>query len=171
MKNLQVIYILLFALLAVSCSSDDTSDAPPEGPTVQANINGGTFSNYVFKLGVYEIAKSSKGNSLSIEMADKSGNNLTMFLNSTDGFEPGTIKQMGNVDTYKAVTYVMIRDGQSQVSYFSKSGSIKIHNNREHPSNSKQRLISGEINIIASSEDGKQTTTMKGSFHELAYTK
>ena len=171
MKNLHIIYVLLFSIFLLSCSSSDENNDPAEGPNSQATINGGTFSNYAFKLGVYQIVKGTNGNTLNMQMADKKGIQITLFLNGTGDFKSGTVKQMGNVDSNESVTHAWIRDIQPPVSYISKSGTLKIKNNREHPSNSQQRLISGEFNIVALSEDGKQTTTMKGSFNDLVFTK
>ena len=171
MRSLHTIAVLLFSMFFLSCSSSDDTNDPVEGPTSQATINGGTFSNYVFKLGVYEVVKNKKNNTLNIEMADKNGKKITLFLNSTDGFESGTIKQMGNVDSEKFSTYAWIRDVQPQASYYSNSGTLKITNNRENPSNSKQNIISGAFEITAYSEDLEKNTTMKGSFTDLVYIK
>lgn len=169
MKNLHFISVLFLSMFISSCSSDDTTDAPTEGPKFQASLNGGTFSNYNFKLGAYEATKGTNGNTLSINIADPSGTAINLFLNNTDGFKTGTVKQIGNIDSDNFVTHGVIRDVKPAVSYFSKTGTIKITNNREHPTNSQQRLISGEFNIVASSIDGTNTTTIKGSFEELAY--
>lgn len=171
MKNLHVIYLLFLSMSILSCSSDDTTvDKPTEGPGFQATLNGGTFSNYGFKLGVYEAKKGANGNTLSINTADSNGKAINLFLNNTDGFKSGTVKQIGNVDSDNFVTHAVIRDVQPSVSYYSKNGTIKITNSRKHPSNAQLHLISGEFNIVASSADGTNTTTIKGSFNELAYT-
>ncbi|MBO3099108.1 hypothetical protein [Gelidibacter pelagius] len=171
MKNLRLIYILFFSLSFMSCSSDDAINDPSEGPQFQATINGGTFSNYSFKLGAYEAVKGSNGNTLRITMADKSGKQITLFLNNTGGFNKGTVKQMGDVDSDKFRTYVEIKDNQPSAQYFSQSGNLKITNNREHTSNSQKSLISGEFDIVASTIDGTISVTMKGSFSDLEFVK
>lgn len=167
MKNLRVICILFVSLLTVSCSSDDPNETPVEGPAVQATLHGGTFSNYNFKLGVYEVAKGTNGNTLNINLSDKNGKMITLFLNSSGGFTSGTVKQINDVDSGKFKTNAVIRDGQ--VSYFSSKGSIKITHNRDHPTNAEQRMISGEFNIDASTIDQTQSTTIKGTFVDLVY--
>lgn len=171
MKNLRIIPILFFSMIIMSCSSDDPNDGPSEGPKFQATINGGTFSNYSFEIGVYEVVKGTNGNTLKINMADKNGKQITLFLNSSGGFESGAVKQMGDVDTDKFRTYIEIKDNQPSAQYFSQSGSLKITSNREHPSNSQKSMISGAFNIVASTVDGKTSITMKGSFNDLEFRK
>lgn len=171
MKNRNFFCILFFSMIMLSCSSDDSNNDPIEGPGFNATINGGTFSNYSFKLGAYEAVKGSNGNTLRITMADKNGKQITLFLNSSGGFDKGTVKQMGDVDSDEFITYVEIKDNQPSTLYFSQSGNLKITNNREHPSNSQKSLISGEFNIVASTTDGTISITMKGSFNDLEYVK
>lgn len=156
-------------MIMLSCSSDDANNDPSEGPSFQATINGGTFSNYSFKLGAYEAVKGTNGNTLKITMADKNGKQITLFLNSTGGFKTGIVKQMGDVDSDKFITYVEIKNNEPSAQYFSQSGTLKITNNREHPSNSQKSLISGEFNIVASTTDGTISITMKGSFNDLQF--
>ncbi|MBA6151608.1 hypothetical protein [Gelidibacter maritimus] len=171
MKNLHLIYMLLFSMALMSCSSDDTNNDSPENPAFEATINGGTFSNYGFKLGAYEAVKGPNGTTLRITMADKNGKQMTLFLNSTGGFNKGTVKQMGDVDSDKFRTYVEIKDNQPATLYFSQSGNLKITNNREHPSKSEKSLISGEFNIEAITVDGTKSVTVKGSFNDLEFVK
>ena len=171
MKSLRLIYTLFLSMIIMSCSSDDVNNDASEGPEFQATINGGTFSNYSFKLGVYDVVKGTNGTTLKIIMADKNGKQITLFLNSSGGFKSGAVKQMGDVDSDKFRTYVEIKDNQPSAQYFSQSGSLKITNNREHPSNSQKSLISAEFNIVASTIDGKTSITMKGSFNDLEFVK
>lgn len=171
MRNLRLICILFFSMVICSCSTDDTNDDPAENPTFQARINGGTFSDFTFALGVYKAKKSANGNTLSIDLADVKGNNINLFLNGTDSFDKGTVKQIGNVDTHNFVTHAVIKGVQPTLSYFSSKGTIKITNNREHPSKPEMGLISGEFDITADALDGNNSTTIKGSFNDLEYTK
>ena len=171
MKNRNFFCILFFSMIMLSCSSDVANNDPSEGPSIQATINGGTFSNYSFKLGAYEVVKGSNGNTLRITMADKNSKQITLFLNSSGGFDKGTVKQMGDVDSDKFRTYVEVKDNQPSTLYFSQSGNLKITNNREHPSNSQKSVISGEFNIVASTTDGNNSVTMKGFFNDLEYVK
>ncbi len=80
-----------------------------------------------------------------------------------------TVKTMGNVDANNFVTYGLIRQSQPQISYYSSSGNVTITNNREHPTESGHRLISGSFNIMATSLDATNTTSLIGSFSELDY--
>ncbi|MCX7547017.1 hypothetical protein OS188_03525 [Xanthomarina sp. F1114] len=174
MKNLRIFTILFLSVIALSCSSDDDNtnndnNPPAQDPGFQAQINGGTFSDYNFTVGVYEITKGTNGNTLSIDIADSNGEMVTLFLNGTGGFSSGTVKEMGNIDSNNFTNYILIRQQQPMVSYYSSSGSVTITNNREHPTNPGHRLISGEFSTIASSVDGNYTTSMTGSFTELEY--
>lgn len=155
----------------MSCSSDDVKNDPSEGPEFHATINGAPFSNYHFQLGFYDVVKGTNGNTLKFSIADKNGKQMTLFLNSSGGFKTGTVKQMGDVDSDKFRTYIEIKDNQPSVQYFSQSGTLKITNNREHPSNSQKSLISGEFNVVASTIDGTNSITMKGSFNDLEFLK
>lgn len=172
MKNLRIVYLLFSSMIIMSCSSDDAKNELLESGALQATINGGTFSNYSFKLGVYQVAKGTNGNTLKFNLVDKNGKQITLFLNSTGGFTSGTSKQMGDVDSDGFKTYAEIKDNQPEAQYFSESGSLKITHNREHPSHSQKYLISGTFSIVASTIDGtSSTTTLKGSFNELEYLK
>ena len=169
MKNLQFISVLFLSMIVLSCSKDDSTDNPPTGETLfQANLDGGTYSNYAFTLGVYEITKASNG-TMSIDIGDTNGNLVTLFLNGNGGFGDGVIKQIGNIDSNNFTTHAIIRQPQ-QVTYFSTTGNVKITTNREHPTKSGHRLISGTFNVTASTIDGSNVTTLIGSFNELDYT-
>lgn len=169
MKNLR---LLLFMLLSItfSCNSDDNDDNSPAGDAkLQATINGGTYSNYAFSRGIHQITKGENGNTLSIDVSDTNGHMITLFLNGTNGFSSGTVKEMGNVDSNNFMNYVLIRQPQPQISYYSSSGNVTITSNREHPTDAGKRLISGNFDITASSIDSENTTSMTGSFTELDY--
>lgn len=174
MKNLQIFNVLFIALLTLSCSKDDdnqNSDSQTEAqePKFQATINGGSFTNYPFELGVYEITRGTNGNTISINVADTQGQSINLFLNGTDGFSNGTVKEIGNIDSDDFTTHAVIRDQQAVITYFSSSGSITVTNNRAHPSKSGYRLISGNYSIMASSIDNVNTTELTGSFTELEF--
>lgn len=174
MKNARVLTFLFLSIFTLSCNKDDgdetsTENTPAGVAEIQAVINGGTYSDYSFTIGVYQITKGTNGNTLSIDIADPNGDMLTLFLNGTDGFSSGTVKEMGNIDSDNFTTYILIRQQQPQVSYFSSSGTITITNNREHPTASGHRLISGDFSITAASIDGTNTTSMTGSFTELDF--
>lgn len=168
MKNLQLFCVLFLSMIVLSCSKDDSNDNAPAGETeFQATLNGGTYSNYAFTLGVYEITKGTNG-TLSIDIGDPNGNLITLFLNGNGGFGAGVIKQIGNVDENNFTTHAVIRQPQ-QITYFSSTGTIKITNNREHPTKAGHRLISGTFDVTASTIDGTNVTTLTGSFNELDY--
>jgi len=161
--------MLCLFIITLSCSKDD-DNPPAQDNEFAATINGGTFSNYNFIIGAYQITKGTNGNTLSIDISDPNGEMITLFLNGTGGFSSGTVKEMGNVDANSFVTYALIRQTEPEISYYSSGGNLTITNNRAHPSISGHRLISGEFNITASSTDGANTTSMIGSFTELDYT-
>lgn len=172
MKNLPVFTLLFLSIITLSCNKDDdnSNESTPVGVSeFQATINGGTYSNYSFTVGVYQITKGTFGNTLSIDIADTNGEMITLFLNGTDGFSSGTVKEMGNLDSNNFTNYALIRQQQPQISYYSSDGSVTITNNREHPTEPGSRLISGVFSITASSIDGNNTTSMTGSFTELSF--
>jgi hypothetical protein len=119
-------------------------------------------------MGAYQITKN--GNTLSIDVVDTNGEIVTLFLNGNGGFGSDTVKAMGNIDSSNFVTYGLIRQSDPQISYYSSSGNVTITNNREHPTESGHRLISGTFTITATSLDNSNTTSMTGSFVELDYT-
>ncbi|MEO6348650.1 MAG: hypothetical protein ABIO60_12155 [Aquaticitalea sp.] len=169
MKNLHFIRILFLSVIVLSCNKDDNNDNPPaEESAFQATINGGTFSNYALTLGVYQITKGTNGNTLSIDIGDINGNMINLFLNGNGGFGTGVVKQMGDIDSNNFMNNVVIRQ-QQQATYYSSGGNVTITKNREHPTESGKRLISGTFTINASSIDGTQSTSMSGSFTELEY--
>lgn len=170
MKNLRITLILLLVTVTLSCNKDDEQNeiSAAQTPEFTATINGGGFTNYAFDLGVYAITKGTGSNTLSIDIADTSGVNVNLFLNGTDGFETGTIKQMGNVDSNSYTTNSIIRNTQG-VTYFSSSGRVSITNNRAHPTESGARLLSGTFIITATTIDGGNSTNLIGSFSELKY--
>ncbi|GAB5398471.1 MAG: hypothetical protein Aureis2KO_00560 [Aureisphaera sp.] len=163
-------------LFNVSCSknddnSDDNStDNSPAGEAVfQATIDGDTYSNYDFTIGVYEVVKGTTGNTLSINTGDINGEMVSLFLNGTDGFSSGTVKEMGDVDADSFTTFATVRQASPQITYFSNGGSVTITNNREHPSETGHRLLSGTFNITAATIDGINTLSLSGSFTELDF--
>ncbi len=169
MKNLHLLTILFLSILTLSCSKDESNDSPSaQEEGFQATINGGTYSNYAFTMGAYQATKASNG-TLSLDISDLNGEMITLFLNGNGGFGNETVKTMGNVDANNFVTYGLIRQSQPQISYYSSSGNVTITNNREHPTESGHRLISGSFNIIATSLDATNTTSLIGSFSELDY--
>jgi hypothetical protein len=170
MKNLHFLSVLLvFTILSCSSDNETTNNAPPD-ENFQAVINGNLYSNFTFDLGVYDITKNASNNTLTIDIADTSGNMITLFLNETGGFGTGTVKQMGNTDINNFRTFGLIRQPNPQVSYFSNSGSLTITNNREHPTEAGQRLISASFNITTASTDGINSATMTGTFTDFKYT-
>lgn len=165
-----MIPILFLSMLAFSCSKDDNNDNTPAGDSAfQAALNGGTYSNYEFKMGVYEITKAN--NTLSIDIGDTNGTMVNLFLNGTDGFGAGTVKQMQNVASDNFTTNAVIRQPNQpqQITYFSSAGNVTITGNRENPEKSGHRLISGTFDITAGTIDGTNVTTLKGLFTELDY--
>ncbi len=172
MKNVFLFALSFVTLCSISCSSDDdTAETnPPAGVSAfQATIDGGTYSNYTYALGVYEVVKGTNGNTLSINTGDINGDMITLFLNGTGGFDSGTVKEMGNVDSDEFNTFASIRQANSQITYFSTSGNVTITTNRAHPTETGHRLISGSFSITASSVDGSNSTSMSGSFTELDF--
>ncbi len=169
MKDLQLLIILFFSVITLSCNKDENNDnSPAQDETFQATIKGGTFDSYIFSMGAYEVTKGSNG-TLSIDIVDPNGEMVTLFLNGTGGFSSGTTKEMGNVDSNNFVTYGLIRQSQPQQSYYSSVGNAIITNNRVHPTEIGHRLISGTFSFTAKTIDGTQTITMNGSFTELDY--
>lgn len=170
MKNLQLLTILFLSFAIFSCEKDENNDNPPaQEEGFNAVINGDTYSDYAFTLGIYDITKGSNSNTLNLDFADSNGEMITLFLNGTGGLGNGTVKEMGNIDADNYQTYVLIRQTQPQLSFYSSSGNVTITNNREHPTVSGMRLISGNFNIQATSTDGLHTVSMTGSFTELEY--
>ncbi|EGV42265.1 hypothetical protein BZARG_543 [Bizionia argentinensis JUB59] len=173
MKKLCVFTFIFFSVnILLSCSSDDDNgndNSPAQDATFQAVINGGNYSEYSFTLGIYDVSKGTNGNTLNIETVDTQGELITLFLNGTGGFGSGTVKEMGNVDSNKFTNYILIRQKQPQISYYSSNGNVTITKNREHPTKPGYRLISGKFNTTATSPDGNHTTTMSGTFKELEY--
>lgn len=168
MKNLRLLQILFLSLVIFSCDSeDDSNGSPVQEQGIVATIDGGTYNNYSFTDGVYSVTK---GSTISIEAADSNGDNLTLFLNGTGGFSKGTVKQMGDNDSNNFKTYVLIRQQETQLSYFAlETGNITITNNRKHPTESGIRLISGTFSVTATSTVDNHTATMNGTFTELEY--
>ena len=173
MKNLRLLQIFVFAIFMMSCNKDDDNDnnEPLSGePGITANINGGSYSNYTFTDGIYQITLGTNGPTMSIDAADIFGDQITIFLNGTGGFESGVVKNMGNIDSNNFTTYVNIRQQSSpQISYFSTSGNVTISENRAHPTEAGKRLISGTFNVSAASISDNNTTVMIGTFTELEY--
>ncbi|MGJ8548131.1 DUF6252 family protein [Winogradskyella wichelsiae] len=171
MKNLRQLPIFILIICFMSCSSDDDGENTSplnEDPGVSATIDGGTYNNYSFNDGISQIITGTN-NTLSIEASDTSGEQITLFLNSTGGFDSGTVKTMGDVDSNNSVTYALIRQSNPQTSYYSTTGNVTITENRTHPTEAGIRLLSGTFNISASTINGENSTTLGGSFTELEY--
>ncbi|WP_179021695.1 hypothetical protein [Winogradskyella forsetii] len=171
MKNLHLLQIFVLTLFMLSCSADDSnSDSAPlsDEPGMVATIDGGTFNNFLFTDGAYQ-ASLGTNDTMSIDIADALGNQVSLFLNGTNGFGADIVKNMGNIDSNNFMTYALIRPSSPQISYYSSSGNVTISENRSHPTTSGIRLISGTFNITASTLDGTNTTSMVGSFTELEY--
>lgn len=172
MKNLRFTQIFIFSLFILSCSSDDNGDSDEplnENPGITATIDGGTYNDYTYTDGIYEITYSETNSTMSINAADTTGDQITLFLNSTGGFSSDTVKIMGNADTNNYITYVLIRQSSTQKSYYSSSGNVTITENRNHPTESGIRLVSGTFSISATATDNDDSTTFIGSFTELEY--
>lgn len=170
MKNLRLFPTVL-ALFILSCSSDDGNNATmsvSENPGFTATINGDTFSNYNFSDSIYQVIKGTN-NTISIETSDADGNQITLFLNSTGGFDSGTTKNMGDIDTNNFVTYMLLRQNDPEVSYFSSNGSFTITENKEHPTDSGKRLLSGNFEITANPINNPTTITLNGTLVELEF--
>ena len=171
MKILHLLKVFVLALCIASCSDDDNDSSPPlhDNPGMVATINGGTFNDYNFTDGTYLVSSGTNGNTMKIDIADTSGNQVTLFLNGTGGFSSGTVKQMGNMDSDNFVTYSLIRQSNPQLSYFSASGNVTITENRTHPTETGIKIISGTFNISATTTDNAHSTFLIGSFTELEY--
>ncbi|MGB3607221.1 MAG: hypothetical protein WA775_06895 [Psychroserpens sp.] len=165
--------MLIMSLLFVSCDKDDdnsnTDDSPLTGTDFQATIDGGNFSNYDFDLGVYIITAGTANNTLSIDIGDSNGEQITLFLNATGGFDSGVVKEMNNVDSNDFITYALFRQQSPMNSYFSSEGSVTITENRAHPTESGVRLISGNFDITAISPEDSGVVEITGAFSELEY--
>ena len=149
--------------------NDDTNPPVSDDQGVAANINGGTFNNFQFQDSVYQVNFNTDNNTITIDVADDIGNQLTIFLNSTGGFDKDTVKTMGDTDVNNFVTYILIRQQSPQLSYFSSSGSATITANRPHPDDNSKRLISGTFSINASTTDNTNSTSMTGTFTDLEF--
>ena len=173
MKNLRLLQYFVFAIFMMSCDKDDSNEniEPISGdPGITANINGGSYSNYTFTDAIYQITLGTNGTTMSIDAGDINGDQITLFLNATGGFEPGTVKNMGDLDSNNFTNFVNIRQlSSTQISYFSTSGNVTIIENKSHPTEAGTRLISGTFNISADSSTDNNTTVMTGSFTELEY--
>lgn len=176
MKNLRLLSIFAFTLFMMSCDTDDDSNnanpTPISGdPGITVTLDGGAFSNFVFEDQLYGVTL--LNSAIQISAGDEEGNQITLFLNSTGGYGAGSVKTMGNIDSGNAVTYANIRTaGSPQISYFansSGSGNITITENITHPTDPSLRLISGTIDVTATSTTNSDTTTMTGTFKELEY--
>jgi hypothetical protein len=170
MKNLHLFQILILTLFIFSCEKDDDQENPvAENPGINATINGGSYSNYSFVNGIYQVTLGGNGTTLSIDASDTNGDQITLFLNGTGGFNSNTVKVMGDIDSNNFMTYVLIRQHETQTHYYSSTGSITITDNRAHPTESGKRLISGNISITANSVSGSNSTTMTGTFLDLEF--
>lgn len=171
MKNLRLFQILFLTLFVISCSSDDGENGSPIADQgIVATIDGGTYSNYSFVDGIYNVTKGTNGNTLTIESADINGDIITLFLNGIGGFSQGVVKQVGDTDSNNFKTYTVIRQLDTELSYFAlEEGNVTITANRAHPTDNGHRLITGTFNVTATSTLDNHTTTMTGSFSELDY--
>ncbi|RNC87793.1 MAG: hypothetical protein ED556_00975 [Winogradskyella sp.] len=170
MRNLHFFRIVIITLFIFSCESDDNTGNPiAENPGVNAVINGGTFNNFEFSDSIYQVTKQATNNTITIDAGDTNGNQITIFLNSSGGFDSGTIKTMGDIDVNNFVTYVLIRQSNPQMSYYSSIGNVTITDNITHPTESGIRLLSGNFEITANPINDPTSTTMTGTFIELEY--
>ena len=171
MKNLHL-FLTVLALFIFSCSSDNENSSSTlpisESQGINASINGGSFNNYNFSDSIYQVTKGAN-NTISIDASDTNGNQITLFLNSTGGFSSGTIKDMGDIDSNNFVTYILLRQGNPEVSYFSSTGTVTITKNRAHPTDSGLQLLSGTFEITANPINDPTTITIAGSFVELEF--
>jgi hypothetical protein len=168
MKNLKILSFLFISIVMMSCSKDDNKDNPADNAEFNAIINGGTFSNYSSTLGFYHAEIGISGNSLRIDVTDANNNTINLFINSTGGLDGPVIKEVGNMDTDGFITSANIRDQASMLTYSAISGTITIGTNKENPSDSDYRLITGEFNITANNSTTGEIT-MIGSFKNLEY--
>ncbi len=174
MRHLFLFTISFLLLFNISCSKDDdnsnsTENTPAGEAVFQATIDGDTYSNYDFTLGVYEVVRGNNGNTLSINVGDRNGEMVSLFLNGTNGFSSGTVKEMGDVDTDNFRTFATVRRSNPLTTFFSTNGNVTITTNREHPSETGHRLLSGTFNITAATSDGSTSLTLAGSFTELDF--
>lgn len=174
MKNLRLLQFLVFLTFMVSCDKDDNNDSIepplPKDPGIAANINGGSYNDYTFIDTIYQITLGANGTTMRIDSGDINGDQITLFLNGTGGFDSGTVKNMGDIDSNNFTNYVNIRQlSSTQISYYSTSGNVTIIENRSHPTDAGTRLISGTFNITADSTTDDYTTVMTGTFTELEY--
>src|SRR5690606_7148159 len=167
MKTLKTLSILFLSVLIISCSKKDDGDdqqTAPE-PEFRITIIGGSFgNNYLSELGNYTTDST---NGLTIALTDSNTNVIRIFMNETGGFA-SVIKEIGNVDDNGFVTNVVVRDQDAMITYTSTEGTITILENSANPENSEGRLISGTLNVTASTNTG-ETIVLGGPFENIAY--
>lgn len=170
MKNLRFLQTVFLSFFILACNSDDNqNDAPVSNDQgINAIINGGSFNDYNFIDSIYQVTKSSN-NTISINTGDASGNQITLFLNSSNGFGSGTVKPMGDFDENNFVNYILVRQNNPELNYFSSSGHLTITANRAHPTENGMRLLSGNFEITANTIDDSHSIEMNGSFMELEF--
>ena len=171
MKHINLLKVICLCLVIWSCDSDsgDPQITLSDNPGIEAIINGGTYTNYRFANGIYQISLGNSNQNMSINAGDDNGHQLTLFLNGTGGFSTGAVKTIGDTDSDNFRTYVLIREANSQVNYYATTGSISINRYQAHPNKSGFRVISGVFNISATSEDGMHNTSMTGGFTDLEF--
>ena len=170
MKNLHLLLTILTVFI-FSCSSDDDNNSTTpvaENQGISAIINGSTFNNYNFSDSIYQLTKGTN-NTMTLNAGDTDGNQITLFLNSTGGFNSGTIKNMGDIDSNNFVTYILLRQNNPETSYFSSTGNLTITENRAHPTDSGLQLLSGSFEITANPVNDPTTITITGIFLELEF--
>ena len=167
MKTLKTLSILFLSVLIISCSKKDDNDdqqTAPE-PEFRITIIGASFgNNYLSELGNYTTDST---NGLTIAVTDSNTNVIRIFMNQTGDFGPG-VKEIGNVDDNGFVTNVVVRDQDAMITYTSTEGTITILENMANPEDADGRLISGNINVTASTNTG-ETIVLGGPFENIAY--
>jgi hypothetical protein len=142
----------------------------PEDPGINAIIDGSTYDNYTFNDGIYQVSVGADQSTLTINAGDENGDQITIFLNGTNGFTDGVVKDMGNTDENNFTTYVLIRQASTELNYYATtSGQVVINSHRPHPSKDGFRLVSGTISVSASTTDAANAVSMVGNFIDLEY--
>lgn len=172
MKKLHLLSILMLGFIISSCSSSDDNNDNDEGssgePGVSVTIDGGTFDDYMFTATVTNITFNDNANTLNIAAGDTNGEQINIFLNSTNGFNANAVKEMGNDDINNFRTNVSVTSPNIPI-YNSTTGNITITRNVVNPGNSNERLISGRFNNVSTSNSNGDNATITGTFTDLAY--
>jgi hypothetical protein len=157
--------------MMVSCDSDDNQNTPTisDDPGLSVIIDGSTYSNHSYKDALYQISKPNPS-TFQIDASDENGDQITIFLNGTNGFSDGAVKEMGNTDENNFTTYLLVRQASTQLNYFATTtGQVVISSHRPHPSKEGFSLISGSISVSASTTDAANAVSVVGLFTDLEY--